>query len=117
MAKESERMHLMKESFMDLHQQGISIPKIAEKFDLSYSAVYHALQDIADENGVTRASLLTLVRTSTEKAYEMEAEIEKVNFEEIKQCFKEINESISLMVDIIDSITLNEKEDINGYDS
>lgn len=117
MAKESRRMQLMKENFMILHHKGMSIPKIAEKFDLSSSAVYRELQEIADKNGVDRNSLLTLVRTSTERDYEKEEEREKFYFEEIEESFKEINEGINVMLDIIDKIALNEKENINDYDS
>ena len=55
---EVEQVKFMKENFMELHQQGLSVPKIAEQFNLPQMVVYNALQEIADTNGVSRESLL-----------------------------------------------------------
>ena len=59
MGKEiSERVRLMKQNFMIHHEKGKNIYEIAKIYGLSHSTVYNNLQSIADENNVTRASLL-----------------------------------------------------------
>lgn len=58
MAHQSERVSLMKSNFMQLHSDGYSISEIADKFNLTSRRIYHLLQEIADENGVSRESLL-----------------------------------------------------------
>lgn len=113
MAKESERMRLMKENFIELHAQGLTVPEIAEKFNLGESTVYKKLQEIADANGVTRDSLLQQVRTPTERAYKEEAERVKVNVGEMRNGFREVKEKITFLIDVIEDVLKEEKE--NGY--
>jgi len=115
MARESERMRLMKENFMELHQQGFTIPEIAAKFNLGKATVYHTLQDIADANGVSRESLLQIVRTPTERAYKEEAKKVKVNVAELKNGFKEAGNHLDLLIGIIDE-TLREENEYDGYE-
>lgn len=113
MAKESERMRQMKENFMKLHAQGLSVPEIAEKYNLGESTVYKKLQEIADANGVTRDSLLQQVKTPTERAYREEAERVKVNVGEMREGFEAVKERITFLVDVIEDVLKEEKE--NGY--
>ena len=115
MARESERMRLMKENFMELHQQGFTIPEIAAKFNLGKATVYHTLQEIADANGVSRESLLQVVRTPTERAYKEEAKKVKVNVEELKNGFKEAGNLLDSLIGIIDE-TLREEKEYGGYE-
>lgn len=110
MAKESERMRLVKANFMELHQQGLSIPEIAEKYNLGRATVYHALQTIADANGVSRESLLQIVRKPTERAYKEEAKKVKVNVSELENGFKEVGNMIDSIINIIDETLREEKE-------
>lgn len=56
--KELENNCKMREAYMELRNSGMSNPEIAEKFGIDISSLYKALQKIADENGVTRESLL-----------------------------------------------------------
>ena len=56
MPKESERTKLMKENFMSLHNRGLMISEIAQKYNLSDQTVYNSLQAIADDYGVRRES-------------------------------------------------------------
>lgn len=58
MAKQSERTFQMKESYVKLHEEGLSVGQIAERFDLTPRMVYLALGDIAKKAGVSRDSLL-----------------------------------------------------------
>lgn len=62
MLSQHERTLRMKASFMQLHEQGLSVKEIAHKFDLASCTVYGCLQEIADANGVSRASLLQIPR-------------------------------------------------------
>jgi len=54
----SERAVQMKKHFIELHNEGLTIPQIAATFELDKSTVYRLLDDIAEENGVSRESLL-----------------------------------------------------------
>lgn len=109
MARESERMRLMKESFMELHQQGVTIPEIAEKFNLGKTTVYHTLQDIADANGISRESLLQIPRkASAERAYQREAKKVKVDVAKLKNGFREAGSHLDFLIGIIDDILREE---------
>lgn len=79
MPKESERTKLMKENFMSLHNRGLTISEIAQKYNLSDQTVYNSLQAIADANGVSRESLLQVIKTPSDKAYAREVEKVKVD--------------------------------------
>lgn len=56
--QQSERTLKMKEEFIELHNQGLDIKAIAERFDLNPTTVYHSLDGIAAKAGVSRESLL-----------------------------------------------------------
>ena len=115
MARESERMRLMKENFMKLHKQGFTIPEIVAEFNLGKATVYHTLQEIADANGVSRESLLKVVRTPSERAYKEEAKKVKVNVTELKNGFKEAGNMLDSLIGIIDE-TLREENEYDDYE-
>lgn len=104
MTKESERTYIMKENFMMLHQQGLSISEIADRYNLSKITVYRHLQEIADKNGVTRESLLKVVKVPTPRQYKAEEARVKVGIEELKLGFKEVDTGISNLIAKIDEI-------------
>ena len=56
--KKNERTLQMMKNYILLHNAGMTPGEIAKKFDLSYWTIYNALQEIADNAGVTRESLL-----------------------------------------------------------
>lgn len=56
--KENERTLQMRSHFMELWGNGKTVKEVAEQFNLSTYTVYANLQRIADDNGVTRESLL-----------------------------------------------------------
>ena len=58
MSKQSERCNLLKKNFMPLRKQGKSIAEISQMHNVSSATVYNILQGIADENHVSRESLL-----------------------------------------------------------
>lgn len=61
MAKRSERVKYLIDNFIKFHNEGMSIPEIAEKSAVTTRTIYSYLQEIADQNGVTRESLLEKV--------------------------------------------------------
>lgn len=105
MAKVSERVRVMKENFMILHDAGYSIPDIAKQYNLNYSTVYRCLQEIADTNNVSRESLLQIVRQKTaERLYKEEEQKVKVNVAEMQVCFKQVEKNINGIISKIDTI-------------
>lgn len=110
MAKESERAKLMKQNFMGLHNRGLTIPEIAERYDLSKFTVYRNLQTVADENGVSRESLLQIIRMPTDKAYAREAKKVSVDVQQLKEEFKKAKSSITFLIEIIDQTLEQENE-------
>ena len=110
MAKESERAKLMKQNFMELHNRGLTIPEIAERYDLSKITVYRNLQTVADENGVSRESLLQIIRMPTDKAYAREAKKVSVDVQQLKEEFKKAKSSITFLIEIIDQTLEQENE-------
>lgn len=115
MAKESERMRALKENFMTLHQEGYGIPEIAQRFNVSISNVYRSLQEIADANGVSRESLLQVVKTyPRERELAEERRRVRVNVEELRQDFSEAGKMIDSLIDTIDR-TLKEEEENDNH--
>ena len=110
MAKESERAKLMKQNFMELHNRGLTIPEIAERYDLSKITVYRNLQTVADENGFSRESLLQIIRMPTDKAYAREAKKVSVDVQQLKEEFKKVKSSITFLIEIIDQTLEQENE-------
>lgn len=56
--KQQENTLQMKREYMKWHRMGLTPKEIAKKFHLSSWTVYHYLDEIAKENGVTREELL-----------------------------------------------------------
>jgi len=108
--KTSVRTHVMKENFMFLHNNGHDIAEIAAKYELSAQTVYRHLQEIADANGVTRESLLQVLRTPTERQLREESERTMLNVAELQKGFSDIHETIQRVIDKIDDIIKEEEE-------
>lgn len=105
MAKVSERVYQMKRGFMELHNEGYSIPEIAIMYNLSWSAVYHHLQEIADENGVSREDLLMRVHTSRGPSNWREEERRmKLDIQELRNGFSDADAAIVKICDKIDKL-------------
>mgnify|MGYP000293687015 FL=1 len=56
MANKSIRMEELKKNFMKHHEEGKTIKEISELYNVSTRHIYNSLQDIADENNVSRES-------------------------------------------------------------
>lgn len=82
---QSERTLKMKEAFMTLHNQGLSIKEIAHKFNLASCTVYGCLQEIADQAGVPRDSLLQVPKgkhLTHERRFEPVQPVDLTEFQE-----------------------------------
>lgn len=112
MARESERVRLMKENFMRLHNAGYSIPQIAEQHNLDKMTVYRHLQEIADANSVTRESLLQIVKTPSERTLQRQEELKaKVTVEGLRQGFKDVGEHIETLIGNIEEVIAFDREE------
>ena len=108
MPKEPERTKLMKENFMSLHNRGLMISEIAQKYNLSDQTVYNSLQAIADANGVSRESLLQVIKTPSDKAYAREVEKVKVDVGNLIHGFEGAENQIKSLIKTIDKTLLEE---------
>ena len=104
--KESERKKLLKEGFMELRMQNKSIGEIAEHFQVSEWTVYHALDEIAEANGVTRNDLLYVILEPhnvvkggrKEKKENINPEQLMEDFAELDKVIKGIREKIAIVM-------------------
>ena len=105
MAKVSERVNVMKKNFMTLHEQGYSIPEIAQKFNLSFCTVYRLLDEIAKENNLIREDLLQILRTpSEEQLLRREHKKVHVDVQAMQKEFKMIDEILENLIGQIDNV-------------
>ena len=101
----SERVVQMKKEFMGLHEKGLSIYEIAEKFNLIPKTVYNHLQEIANENGVDRSDLLRIIRNPrSDSGWEREHRKVQLDVGKIKLAFKQANEKVSELIATIDEV-------------
>ena len=112
MAVKSERVARMMQNFMEYHEKGYSIAEIAEKFAISKYTIYDRLQEIADENGVSRDSLLMKVHKSHETSFRTTSPKEYVNPETLLENFDTMIESVNtILADIKQVIEVEESEE------
>lgn len=92
---ESERRKRLREGFMEMRGQNKTIEEIAEHFQVSTWTVYHALDDIAKENGVTREDLLYVVQEPHNVAKGgKKGKTENIQPEELREHFYELENVI-----------------------
>ena len=92
MARIQLRVDRMKQGFMQFRNEGYSIEEIANYFDVAQMTVYNYLQEIAEENGVTRESLLYVPHKEHE-APDSRKEVKKpslINIDELNQKFENV---------------------------
>lgn len=95
MLSKSERTLRMKEAFISLHKQGLTLKQIAHRFDLDSSTVYAHLQEIADAAGVPRESLLQFPH-SPHLTYERRFEpAEPIDIEAVHAHFVTISDELN----------------------
>lgn len=69
-----ERVSLMKKVYLEYHEKGLSPCEIAKKLGVSKSTIYRCLDEIAEENGVDRDTLLGRKKGGKEKVQEEKVE-------------------------------------------
>ena len=112
--KNSERTSLMKKEFIKLRASGMSIQDIAKKYGMTARNIYFHLQEIADENHVTRDELLFvpqkphIIKSSNSKRLSKEA----ISPEELKKDFSEILEKVDNIIEKIDTTIAANTEEI-----
>lgn len=120
MATMNERTLQMKQNYMKLHSEGHTPKEIAREFGLSLFTVYHYLGEIADENGVTRESLLEIPHNTTgvyERQFEPLPKIDyNANFEESLETFKKLRSETSKSLKEQEEITemIEKEEELYG---
>ena len=101
--KRSEKVSRMIDNFMELHNQGYTIPQIAEKFKLSETTVRIHLQEIADNNGVSRDSLLQIVHSQHFMSkIRNSAQMEKEDPKELRRVFESAMNEVTELIKVID---------------
>lgn len=112
----SERVVQLKKNFIELHEQGFTIPEIADKFHLGKSTVYRLLGEIAQENGVSRDSLLQEVH-ETPASWVRKINLLKVNGDELLAKFDSAHHLMSeILADVKTLISIIE-EDLEKYEN
>ena len=101
----TERVKSYKRNFMTLHEKGYSIPEIAEKCNISVRYAYMVLQEIADENNVTREELLKIKNRKQVISYNsMKVTRQLVDSKELLKDFAETLKGIDRISEKIDSM-------------
>lgn len=99
----TQRVEKLVKEFMQYHNNGYSILEIAEIFNVSFSAIYKHLQEIADFNGVSRESLLER-NSSTHNTIHQPFLKEKVDAQTLLNGFNTIETEINKIIAEIDTI-------------
>lgn len=86
--KKNERTLQMMKNYVSLHDGGMSPRDIAKKFDLSYWTVYNALQEIADNAGVTRESLLKRPHSEHQPFERISEPVKPINIKAFSERFQ-----------------------------
>lgn len=103
MAKKTQRVKYMEEHFMEFHNEGLSIPEIAVKCEVTTTTIYQKLQEIAKSNGVTREELLErvhpphiVVNVTHRQGY--------TDFNEVLNLAKDLENQISMLINEIHNL-------------
>ena len=109
MANTSERVQQLRKNFMKHHKEGKTIKEISEIYNVSTRLIYYILQEIADENNVSRESLLTTPHREHSKNSRKSSRTVELKPQVIRQNFDTMISNAKGLIDKIDSI-LQEEE-------
>ena len=107
MANKSVRMAELKKNFMKHHEEGKTIKEIAELYNVSKRHIYTSLQDIADENNVSRESLLKKIHKKHQPPQNIKS-AGQINPAEMNENFYGIINNAKIIIKKIDSILQEE---------
>ena len=100
--KETKKTIKMKENFMKLRNSGKTINEIAKICGVTSQSIYRHLQEIADENHVSRDELLSRERNQHSKKNELQQEKEILSTENLKKYFLGMLENVDGIILAID---------------
>lgn len=106
MANTSERVKALKKHFIEERQRGLTISEIAKRYKVSQRHIYFLLQEIADENGVSRRSLLDIPHKQHSQRTDCISN-ESIDIESIQELFENILTEIHQLNNI--QLTVEEK--------
>lgn len=87
MARNERTLQMMK-NYVRLHDEGLSPAEIAKRYNLSQRAVYYVLQEIADEAGVSRESLLKTPHSEHQPFERISEPVKPINIEAFSERFQ-----------------------------
>lgn len=107
-SRRSQSTIKMKGEFMFCHKKGMSIAEIAKEYDVSVYTIYDMLQEIADENGVTRESLLQIVHKShvNTASRDLNKKVNKVEAVKIVDGFSNLLDEINTFIEKIEEVKI-----------
>ncbi|MGN1298148.1 MAG: hypothetical protein ACI4VH_07040 [Clostridia bacterium] len=108
MANTSERVQQLKKNFMKHHNEGKTIKEISEHYNVSTRHIYFILQEIADENNVSRESLLTTPHREHPRNGSAKTS-KQVKPQEIREKFDTMISNAKTLIKKIDYILQEEK--------
>lgn len=104
--QKNERTLQMQQNYVRLHNEGLSPIEIAKVYDLSAWTVYNALQEIADEAGVSRESLLARPHAEHQPFERISEPVKPVKIEAFREKFQgalntmsEFKEMVQMAID------------------
>lgn len=100
--KETKETIKMKEEFMELRNSGKTINEIAKICGVTNQCIYRHLQEIADENHVSRDELLSRDCNQHSKKNELQQEKEILSTENLKKYFLGMLENVDGIILAID---------------
>ncbi len=106
----SERVRIMKENFVSLHDKGYSIPEIAVEFNLSGPTIYRYLGEIAEKNGMRREDLLQRIYHTQAQRLRKEEREAKASFEKVQKELGNARKSLQEVITEINKILENEEQ-------
>lgn len=99
--KRSERTLQMIEGFYEDHKNGLMIPDIAKKYNLSVTTVRNYLDQIAEENNVSRDSLLERVHPPHYMSESINRPTPHISDEEFKLKADSVQQSLNELKDAV----------------
>ena len=99
--KRQERTLQMIKGFLKDHQNGLTIPEIAKKYNLSVTTVRNYLDQIAEENNVSRDSLLERVHPPHYMSESINRPTPRISDEEFKSKADSVQQSLDELNDAV----------------
>lgn len=101
--KETKKTIKMKEDFMKLRNSGKTINEIAKICGVTSQCIYNHLQEIADENNVSRDELLSREHKQHSSKDEHQQEKSSISVEELKKTFSDMQKNVDDIIVTIEN--------------